>query len=154
MKKSTITINPKTAWLMGVDPVATGVRLQNKRTEFSLTREGLLGLLEEAGEPVSTQAIYKWEKGKSLPTLSRLVVLACLYNCSLDELVVTYQRSRESAERDQPLSLHYNYNIYMIIERTFKRRNVRFFICKNVPKHILCVYKPVVGGSPAFFILE
>lgn len=88
MKKSTITINPKTAWLMGVDPVATGVRLQNKRTEFSLTREGLLGLLEEAGEPVSTQAIYKWEKGKSLPTLSRLVVLACLYNCSLDELVV------------------------------------------------------------------
>ena len=102
MKKSIITINPKTAWLMGVDPVATGVRLQNKRTEFSLTREGLSGLLEEAGEPVSTQAIYKWEKGKSLPTLSRLVVLACLYNCSLDELVVTYQRSRESAERDQP----------------------------------------------------
>ena len=51
MKKSTITINPKTAWLMGVDPVATGVRLQNKRTEFSLTREGLSVLLEQAGEP-------------------------------------------------------------------------------------------------------
>ena len=91
MKKSIITINPKTAWLMGVDPVATGVRLQNKRTEFSLTREGLSGLLEEAGEPVSTQAIYKWEKGKSLPTLSRLVVLACLYNCSLDQPVPPLQ---------------------------------------------------------------
>lgn len=51
--------------------------------------------------------------GKSLPTLSRLVVLACLYNCSLDELVVTYQRSRESAERDQPvppLQLQYLYD--------------------------------------------
>ena len=110
MKKSTITINPKTAWLMGVDPVATGVRLQNKRTEFSLTREGLSVLLEQAGESVSPQAIYKWEKGKSLPTLYHLVVLACLYNCSLDELVVTYQRSRESAERDQlvpPLQLQY-----------------------------------------------
>ena len=110
MKKSTITINPKTAWLMGVDPVATGVRLQNKRTEFSLTRERLSGLF---GSSASPQAIYKWETGKSTPTLSRLVILACLYDCSLDELVVTYQRSRESAERDQlvpPLQLQYLYD--------------------------------------------
>ena len=51
--------------------------------------------------------------GKSTPTLSRLVILACLYDCSLDELVVTYQRSRESAERDQlvpPLQLQYLYD--------------------------------------------
>ena len=112
MKKSTITINPKTAWLMGVDPVATGVRLQNKRTEFSLTRERLSGLFDEVGSSASPQAIYKWETGKSTPTLSRLVILACLYDCSLDELVVTYQRSRESAERDQlvpPLQLQYLY---------------------------------------------
>ena len=139
MKKSTITINPKTAWLMGVDPVATGVRLQNKRTEFSLTREGLLGLLEEAGEPVSTQAIYKWEKGKSLPTLSRLVVLACLYNCSLDELVVTYQRSRESAERDQPvppLQLQYLYD-----NRTnIQKKDCSFFYLQECAKaHSLCL---------------
>lgn len=113
MKKSTITINPKTAWLMGVDPVATGVRLQNKRTEFSLTRERLSGLFDEVGSSASLQAIYKWETGKSTPTLSRLVILACLYDCSLDELVVTYQRSRESAERDQlvpPLQLQYLYD--------------------------------------------
>lgn len=113
MKKSTITINPKTAWLMGVDPVATGVRLQNKRTEFSLTRERLSGLFDEIGSSASPQAIYKWETGKSTPTLSRLVILACLYDCSLDELVVTYQRSRESAERDQlvpPLQLQYLYD--------------------------------------------
>lgn len=113
MKKSTITINPKTAWLMGVDPVATGVRLQNKRTEFSLTRERLSGLFDEVGSSASPQAIYKWETGKSTPTLSRLVILACLYDCSLDELVVTYQRSRESAERDQlvpPLQLQYLYD--------------------------------------------
>ena len=113
MKKSTLTINPKTAWLMGVDPVATGVRLQNKRTEFSLTRERLSGLFDEVGSSASPQAIYKWETGKSTPTLSRLVILACLYDCSLDELVVTYQRSRESAERDQlvpPLQLQYLYD--------------------------------------------
>lgn len=113
MKKSTITINPKTAWLMGVDPVATGVRLQNKRTEFSLTRERLSGLFDEVGSSASPQAIYKWETGKSTPTLSRLVILVCLYDCSLDELVVTYQRSRESAERDQPvppLQLQYLYD--------------------------------------------
>lgn len=113
MKKSTITINPKTVWLMGVDPVATGVRLQNKRTEFSLTRERLSGLFDEVGSSASPQAIYKWETGKSTPTLSRLVILACLYDCSLDELVVTYQRSRESAERDQlvpPLQLQYLYD--------------------------------------------
>ena len=29
MKKSTITINPKTAWLMGVDPVGTSEHTGN-----------------------------------------------------------------------------------------------------------------------------
>lgn len=139
MKKSTITINPKTAWLMGVDPVATGVRLQNKRTEFSLTREGLSGLLEEVGEPVSPQAIYKWEKRKSLPTLSHLVVLACLYGCSLDELVVTYQRSRESAERDQPvppLQLQYLYDNRTNIQ---KKECSFFYLQECASAHSLCL---------------
>ena len=98
MKKSTITINPKTAWLMGVDPVATGVRLQNKRTAFSLTREG-----------------------------------------SLDELVVTYQRSRESAERDQPvppLQLQYLYD-----NRTnIQKKECSFFYLQECAKaHYLCL---------------
>lgn len=141
MKKSTITINPKTAWLMGVDPVATGEKLQTKRTGFNLTREGLSVLLEEAGESVSAQAIYKWEKGKSLPTLSHLTVLTGLYGCNLDELVVTFQRSRESAERDQPvppLQLQYLYD---------NRTNIQKKECS-----FFCVYKPVVGGSLTFFI--
>lgn len=97
----------------GSCPIGNGVRLQNKRTEFSLTRERLSGLFDEVGSSASPQAIYKWETGKSTPTLSRLVILACLYDCSLDELVVTYQRSRESAERDQlvpPLQLQYLYD--------------------------------------------
>lgn len=103
MKKSTITINPKTAWLMGVDPVATGEKLQTKRTEFNLTREQLSELFSQAGDSACPQAIYKWEKGYNPPSLSHVVLLVCLYGCNFDELVVTFQRSRESTERDQPV---------------------------------------------------
>ncbi len=36
---------------------------------------------------VSRQAIAKWERGESIPTLDKLVFLADLYQLSLDELV-------------------------------------------------------------------
>ncbi len=36
---------------------------------------------------VSRQAIAKWEYGESIPTLEKLLFLADLYECTLDELV-------------------------------------------------------------------
>lgn len=34
------------------------------------------------------QAIYKWESGRSLPSLENLVALARMYGCSIEEILV------------------------------------------------------------------
>ena len=44
------------------------------------------------------QAVYKWESGKSLPSLDNLVALAGLYQISLDGIIVT--REIGTRERD------------------------------------------------------
>lgn len=104
------TINYADAWLMGIDPDATGKQLRSKRCSFNLTQEGLSELFEKGGDSASKNAISTWETGKKLPSLAHIVFLAELYRCSLDELVISYRRSREVSDRDQPVPL------YQIIE--------------------------------------
>lgn len=38
------------------------------------------------------QAIYKWQKGKSLPTIDNLVVLSAVFDVSVDEILVTNKK--------------------------------------------------------------
>lgn len=40
----------------------------------------------------SPQAIYKWERGKTLPALDNLVVLASIFRCSIDDIIVLEKR--------------------------------------------------------------
>ena len=46
-----LTVNYATAWLMGVDPAATGARLKQYRNANHLTQEGLSGILTDGGDP-------------------------------------------------------------------------------------------------------
>ena len=102
--KSKLTVNYATAWLMGVDPVATGAKLKQHRIANNLTQEELSGLLADGGDPASRVSISMWESGKKLPSLSHLVFLRELYGCTLDELVCTYRQSeREAGDGDQPV---------------------------------------------------
>lgn len=105
MKK--VTINYATAWLMGIDPIATGKQLKELRRSHHLTQEYLSELFEQGGDSASRVIISMWENGKKLPSLSHMVFLAELYDCSLDELVFSYRRSRELADRDQPVPYLY-----------------------------------------------
>ena len=98
-----INIDYATAWLMGIDPISTGRRLRSMRRVNDLTQEKLSELFEQGGDPASKNAISTWETGKKLPSLSHLVFLSELYRCKLDELVVTYRRSREDDDRDEPV---------------------------------------------------
>jgi transcriptional regulator with XRE-family HTH domain len=34
------------------------------------------------------QAIYKWYRGESMPTIDNLIILSELFNCSIDDIVV------------------------------------------------------------------
>ncbi len=100
---SKLTINYANAWLMGFDPIATGQQLRRLRREHHLTQEQLSELFEQAGDSASRNTISCWESGRKYITLSHVVLLAELYGCSLDELVLSYRRSREADERDQPV---------------------------------------------------
>lgn len=102
-----VSINYAKAWLMGIDPVATGEQLRKLRRNHHLTQEILSDLFEQGGDSASRVTISMWETGKKLPTLMHVVFLAELYACSLDELVVSYRRSqeRELEDRDQPVPL-------------------------------------------------
>lgn len=109
MKKP--TINYATAWLMGIDLIATGKQLREKRQSHSLTQEELSECFERGGDSASRAIISMWENGKKLPSLSHMVFLAELYGCSLDELVISYRRSQEADDGDQPVPFLFPYHI-------------------------------------------
>lgn len=90
----------------GIDPVATGRQLKKLRRQHNLTQEDLSGLFKDCRDGTASRVIISmWENGNKMPTLSHIVFLAKLYNCTIDELVVTYQRSTERDDRDQPVPL-------------------------------------------------
>ena len=75
-----------------LDPVATGARIRELRNENQLTVDDVrefLGL-------ESTQAIYKWQRGESLPTIDNLYALSTLFETSVDDILIG---SREEDER-------------------------------------------------------
>ena len=96
-----VTINYAKSWLMGIDSVATGRQLKKLRRDHGITQEFLSELFERCGDSASRVIISMWETGKKLPSLSHMVFLAELYGCSLDELVISYRRSREQGDDDQ-----------------------------------------------------
>lgn len=97
-----VTINyAKESWLMGIDPDATGRQLKKLRRAHGMTQEFLSELFERCGDSASRVVISMWETGKKLPSLSHMVFLAELYGCSLDELIISYRRSRETDDDDQ-----------------------------------------------------
>lgn len=67
-----------------IDMDRTGARLKIARLSRGLAVKDVqkvIGL-------TSPQAIYKWESGKSMPTIDNLVILAWLYKVRLDDLIV------------------------------------------------------------------
>ena len=57
-------------------------QLSKLRKEANLTQEDLAEKCQ-----VSRQAIAKWESGESVPTIKKFIILAGLFEMSLDELV-------------------------------------------------------------------
>lgn len=106
-----VSINYARAWLMGIDPIATGQQLKKQRRAHHLTQEQLSELFEQAGDSLSRVSISIHENGKKMPSLDHVVFLAELYGCSLDELVISYRRSREPDSRDQPVPLIFTMSV-------------------------------------------
>lgn len=68
-----------------IDPVATGENIVRLRQERGLSVRDLQAFFGFE-EP---QAIYKWQRGKSLPSVDNLYALGALLDVPLDEILVS-----------------------------------------------------------------
>lgn len=59
-----------------------GMQIAKLRKKLKLTQEGLAGKIN-----VSPQAVSKWETGNAMPEVSLLVSLACILECSIDDIL-------------------------------------------------------------------
>lgn len=72
-----------------IDPIATGDNIKR--------------LIKKSGIPIkelyhifgftTPQAIYKWQHGDAIPTVDNLVILADIFNVTIDEIIVRKEKS-------------------------------------------------------------
>lgn len=77
-----------------IDPAATGRNIMRLRLEQGLTVRDIQ-VFFGFEEP---QAIYKWQSGKSLPTVDNLYALSALLDVRMDEILVAAKPELKIAE--------------------------------------------------------
>lgn len=77
-----------------IDPAATGRNIMRLRLEQGLTVRDVQ-VFFGFEEP---QAIYKWQSGKSLPTIDNLYALSALLDVRMDEILVAAKPELKIAE--------------------------------------------------------
>ncbi len=68
-----------------IDMNGTGKRIMQLRIDSGLSVRDLQDVFG-FGTP---QAIYKWQQGAAMPTLDNLIVLAAVFDVSVDDILVT-----------------------------------------------------------------
>lgn len=67
-----------------INITATGKNIMKMRKAAGMTVKDLQNIFG-FGTP---QAIYKWQAGAALPTVDNLVVLAAVFGCRIDDILV------------------------------------------------------------------
>lgn len=75
-----------------IDMVKTGQNIIELRKKSGLTVKDL----QEMFGFTTPQAIYKWQQGSALPTIDNLVVLAAIFQVSVDDILVIERELRMS----------------------------------------------------------
>ena len=70
--------------LPSIDLTATGNRITQLRRQAGLTVRDLQDIFGFN----TPQAIYRWQRGLTLPTLDNLVVLAAVFGTTLDSIII------------------------------------------------------------------
>ena len=76
-----------------IDMVATGNNIRRLRDLNGLTTTDIQNIFG-FGTP---QAIFKWMRGDSLPTLDNLVILADLFGVTIDKVIVIRKNDIDTA---------------------------------------------------------
>ena len=82
-----------------LDAKATGARIRELRKERHLKVDDIARFMGFE----SSQAIYKWQRGDSLPNIDNLYALSKLFGTSVDDIL------RGNREKDASLSLLFYY---------------------------------------------
>ena len=67
-----------------IDMVATGRNIMRLRENAGLTVKDIQDIFGFA----TPQAIYKWQHGTAMPTIDNLVVLAAIFEVTVDQILV------------------------------------------------------------------
>ena len=70
--------------LPSIDMAATGNNIARMRKRMGMTVQDLQDVFGFA----TPQAIYKWQRGDALPTLDNLVILASVFETTMDAIVI------------------------------------------------------------------
>ncbi len=70
----------------------TGAHIRQMRKERNLTVGDIASYMGFGSE----QAIYKWQRGESLPTLDNIYALAALFGTTVDEILIGSREEDES----------------------------------------------------------
>lgn len=76
-----------------IDMVETGRNITRMRKLAGMT----VVRLQEIFDFNTPQAIYKWQRGETLPTIDNLVILASVFGTTIDEIIVLNEQ--REAER-------------------------------------------------------
>lgn len=72
------------AYMPKIDMTATGANIAALRKKNNMT----VRMLQEELGFNNPQAIFKWQRGESLPTVDNLVILADLFHVTLNDILV------------------------------------------------------------------
>ena len=67
-----------------IDMTATGMNITRLRINAGLTVRDLQAIFGFS----TPQAIYKWQRGTTLPTVDNLVVLAAVFGVKIDDILI------------------------------------------------------------------
>ena len=70
--------------LPSIDLTATGIRIMQLRERSGLSVQDLQDIFGFT----TPQAIYKWQRGATLPSLDNLVALAAVFGTTMDAIIV------------------------------------------------------------------
>lgn len=78
--------------LPSIDLTATGIRITQLRQESGMSVRDLQDIFGFN----TPQAIYRWQRGLTLPTLDNLVALASVFGTTMDEIIVRTDTAENS----------------------------------------------------------
>ena len=67
-----------------IDMTATGINITRLRVNAGLTVKDL----QDVFGFNTPQAIYKWQRGRALPTVDNLVALAAIFGVQIDDILI------------------------------------------------------------------